>query len=119
MSATALDIARAAVDAAIDALDQHGLKAEAAKLPRLFAKALAEKQGIVHAILITKSGNAGSLADAVRSLLEKKYDTSIDLEEKADPSVLGGAILTIADERIDLSVRGALEQLERSLSASH
>lgn len=118
MSFSPNDIVGAAVDATIASFEQHGLRSHMAELPRLFSKALAERNHVVRAVLITQNGKADDLAKIILPLIEKKYDKPVDLQQMADPSILGGAVLTIGDERFDLSLRGTLAQLQESL-ASH
>jgi F0F1-type ATP synthase delta subunit len=45
-------------------------------------------------------------------MLKKKYNRDVRITEQKNPSLIGGAILRIGDEEIDLSVRGALSTLE-------
>lgn len=37
----------------------------------------------------------------------------VRLEEKADPDIIGGLVLTVGDYRLDASVRGQLETLRK------
>lgn len=117
MKATAQDIVRAAVEAAADQLQKEGFSEETRKLPDLFQSVFAAGDRYVSATIVTPSGDAGPLTVAVRSALECKYGKSLYLTEKADPSILGGAIVFIGDMRIDMSVRGALETVAASLQA--
>lgn len=73
---------------------------------------------VAKVIVITPSGNSGAFAETVKSLVEKKTGRTVELSEKADASLIGGAIVQFDDERIDLSLRGSLTELEHSLSAS-
>lgn len=115
MSVTASDIVRAAVDAAIAQLTKDGLAHEIPHLPRLFNQVLADKHGLVSVVLITPTGDAGSLKTAVADTLKKKLGHPIEIEERADPTMIGGAVLWVGDERIDMSLRGALQRMESKL----
>lgn len=66
--------------------------------------------GTIHVTIVTPSGDAGSLRESVASMLRQKFNRSVDVTERKDPSLIGGAIITFGDEQIDMSVRGALRQ---------
>ncbi|MSR87269.1 hypothetical protein EXS70_03810 [Candidatus Peribacteria bacterium] len=68
--------------------------------------------------LVTTSGNEAALAAAVTSLVEKKYGRTVELTQRANPSLIGGAVLQIGDEQIDLSLRGSLNDLEMKMRSS-
>jgi len=110
MKPTADAIVAAAVDAAIAELKKHDLPADPQKLMRAFDHALREKSQVVSAVLVTPSGDAGPLGTAVTKMLETAFKRPVELTERADRTMIGGAVLLIGDERIDVSVRGALER---------
>jgi len=118
MSATASDIVKAAVDAAAEALRQHGLEHEIRHLSSLFAAAAEEKQSTVRAVLVTPTGDAGDVKKTIADALEKSLGRPVDLQERADASMIGGVILQFGDERIDMSVRGALERMATDMSTT-
>lgn len=115
MTVTAHAIVEAAVEAAKEELRKQGLESDIPMLPRLFSKVLGDAHAITSAIVITKNGNNPAMVSAVKKILETKLKHSIDVIERADPSILGGAILQFGDERIDLSVKGTLERFSQSL----
>lgn len=45
-----------------------------------------------------------------------KGDVQIEVENKVDPSILGGVILEIGETRIDRSIRGELEEIKKRLT---
>jgi len=53
--------------------------------------------------------------DAIRSALKKRFGRDIELEQKLDPSIIGGAVIDAGDVVIDGSIRGRLARLESSL----
>jgi F-type H+-transporting ATPase subunit delta len=55
-------------------------------------------------------------ADAIRLALKKRFGRDIELEQRVDPSVIGGAVIDAGDLVIDGSVRGRLERLEQALT---
>ena len=116
MKAEALAIVRAAIDAAVEELKKRGYEQEAMHAPRLFRDALKELEQTLTVTLITPTGDAGPLKKTVTDMLKKKLGKEVEVEEQADASIIGGAILQFGDERIDLSVRGSLQDLERQLT---
>lgn len=116
MSTSVHDIAAAAIDAAYAMLEQSGQQADAHALTRALREELAKRGNVVRAVLITPTGKAGPLAKKVASMLEKKLGRDIELVERADSNLLGGAVLTYGDSRIDLSLRGMLDDVRTHLS---
>ena len=130
MSVHARDVARAVVelssdvpseqhgaliDAALSFLERHRLSGALRSLPRLVRAALREHRGVVLATVRTPSGNLGEGASALLSTLEHALGTTVDLEEQPAPELLGGAVLAVGDERLDGSIRGALEHMTSHL----
>ena len=71
-------------------------------------------------LLITSAHQLSS--DELRTLvgkLEKLYGKTFDVEQKIDPSLIGGVRIMMGDRRIDGSVEGRLEELSRSLFAKN
>jgi F-type H+-transporting ATPase subunit delta len=69
--------------------------------------------------LTTPNGSAPELAATVSKYLQSKLGRSADVTERADPSLIGGAVLQYGDVQIDLSIRGALSDLEASIRDGH
>ncbi len=118
MSTSTRDIAKAAIDAAYDMLKQSGMETQAPELVRALRAELQSRQSNVSATLWTPTGNAGSLAKTLQEMLEKRLGKAVALEEKADKNLIGGAILEYGDMRIDLSIRGALNEARQHLEHS-
>jgi len=53
---------------------------------------------------------------ALKAALKKRFGRDIDLDQRIDPSVIGGAVIDSGDMVIDGSVRGRLERLESALT---
>lgn len=115
MSVTAEDIARAAVDAAAAQLEAHGLGRELRHLDALLSRAAREKANTVVLTIITPSGDAGPHAAAIAAAVEAKAGRPVDVRQEADPQMLGGVTVVFGNERIDWSLRGALDRLEDAL----
>ncbi len=77
-----------------------------------------EAEGALQVMLTTPTGNAGHLADAVQKILEQKHGRPVQITERANPSLVGGAILQYGDQQIDLSVRGSLHGLETAIRSA-
>ncbi len=103
------------VDAAMETLRKHGLARAIRSFPRTVRRMM-EKEGMVFAELTTPEENTD--ADAVAAILETVFKKKAALTRKTDPSLLGGAVLQVRDDRFDASVRGSLSRLQRSLSSS-
>ena len=59
---------------------------------------------------------ADSQADAIRAALKKRFGRDIELRQRIDASVIGGAVIDAGDMVIDGSVRGRLARLESALT---
>lgn len=83
-----------------------------------FRKIAEEKQGVQKALVtsaipLTDSDKARTVA-----VLEKMTGKRVLLEEKIDPSIIGGLVVRVGDRVFDGSLKGSLEQLGRSLAGS-
>lgn len=74
--------------------------------------------GTLSVTIVTPSGNAGDLRASVEDMLTQKLGRPVEITERADPSIIGGAIVTFGDEQIDMSVRGALQQAASAITTS-
>ena len=131
MKVHAKDIARATVDllestptaqhealcdAALALLERHGLRREVQVFPRILKRLLMQRDRRVS--FRTPSGHTGAAGKTIAGALEKALGHPVIFEEEADPDLLGGALLTVGDERLDASLRGALRTLEAHLTVS-
>jgi len=55
--------------------------------------------------------------DSIVVRLARRYDTSFEVTQRVDASLLGGIRITMGDRRIDGSLAGRLEELSRELFA--
>lgn len=107
---SASDVAAALVELS----KKHGGKAFLRDVQSALAREIGG-EGAIAVTLTTPTGNAGELSKRVQQILEQKYNRPVQITEKAEPSLIGGAVLQFGDERIDLSVRGALDQFAANL----
>lgn len=84
------------------------------QLRRALRTAMQDASPTLRAMLETATGDAGTQAADIAQALEKQTGRSVQLQQKASP-ILGGAILTVGDDRLDWSLAGALAQAERAL----
>lgn len=117
MSISALQIMKAAVDAAAAELEKHGMRDELQNMEKLFVRAVQEHTGAVPLTITTPDGNMGDEAKKLADAIQEKTGRRVDLRQKADPSIKGGAVIQYGDERIDASVDGALKQAAHSFKA--
>ncbi len=87
------------------------------EIARQFHTAYNEYKGIVKASVTT----AFTLDKALRTEFEaivKKISSSkqVEVEEKVDPQMIGGFVLTVGDKQIDASIKNQLKTLEREFS---
>lgn len=61
------------------------------------------------------TAEAGVIDKQLADELNRIAGKQLELDEKVDPSLIGGLVLRIDDTIIDASVRGSLEQLRKTL----
>jgi F-type H+-transporting ATPase subunit delta len=89
-------------------------------LPRVaseFRRLDDERQGIVHAFVMSAAELTQDEVRALTARLEQTTGGRISLEVDVDPSLLGGLVVRVGDRMIDGSVRGRLERLRNQLLA--
>lgn len=72
----------------------------------------------LHAELTTARPLDAARREALRARLAKASGKTVDIDERVDPSLLGGAVLRVGDRRIDRSVRRRLEALRQRLEST-
>ena len=112
MSNSSLDLARAAVAALTEALQQEGQNATPEEVLQLVTQAAEESAGTLTVLIASPTGDAGSLISGVTAAIEKKTGKKVQIKQVKDASLIGGAVVTYGDERIDLSVKRSLEDAE-------
>ncbi len=84
-------------------------------IAREYDQMVEDKLGGVKVELLTPQPFSDQSKAYLKRELESKLGRSIDLYEKIDPELLGGAMLILSDHMIDLSIRGRLSQLKMNL----
>ena len=107
------------VDAALGYLQSCGCGlADMRAFLRMLARELRQRGAGLSAQLTTPNGQSGTRREDIAQTLERTLKARILLEEKADPLLLGGAVLAYGDERYDYSLNGALKRLQTQLTAA-
>ncbi|MDO8649119.1 MAG: F0F1 ATP synthase subunit delta [Candidatus Peregrinibacteria bacterium] len=118
MSITPLEIARMAIAAAYEMLEKEGLSSEAPHFPRALKQAIAEREEVLTVTITTPTGDAGPLKMKVAETLKARLGRDVEIVEEKDPTLLGGALIAFGDQRIDLTMRGALDTVAQELLSS-
>ena len=82
----------------------------------LFEELKRESERVLKVTVRSAVPFANGQADAIKSVLSKRFGRDIELEQRIDPSVIGGAVIDAGDMVIDGSVRGRLARLESALT---
>jgi F-type H+-transporting ATPase subunit delta len=82
----------------------------------LFEQYKRESERVLKVTLRTAVRVGDAQVDAIRAALKKRFGRDIELEQRLDPYVIGGAVIDAGDMVIDGSVRGRLERLEQALT---
>lgn len=76
-------------------------------------------EGRVRASVTTARKLDAKLAQALRAALEQRTKKTVVLHERVDPEVLGGIRVNLGDSVLDGTVRRGLQDMRRSLAATH
>jgi F-type H+-transporting ATPase subunit delta len=75
-----------------------------------------EKAGVVRATVTTAARMPEAFFERLQRELESVTQRRIVIDRREDASLIGGVVTRIGDNTIDGSVRGRLEEIQRSLS---
>lgn len=70
-------------------------------------------KGIVNATVTSSTALSKENFEALRQVIAKETDAEIILENKVDPSLIGGFVVKVGDKQIDASIAGKLNKLEK------
>lgn len=82
----------------------------------LFEEYKREAEHVLKVTLRSATPVSGPQVDAIKIALKKRFGRDIELDQRIDPSVIGGAVIDAGDMVIDGSVRGRLARLESALT---
>jgi len=86
-----------------------------AAIIRNYTRLYKEKQGIRSAEIMVPNPLDSGHREKFRQLLEKAFNSRIEMEEKVKPELIGGFILKVEDEQYDASVSSGLARIEKTL----
>lgn len=78
-----------------------------------------DEKSVLAVTIVTPSGQSGPFRTEVERLIAEKTHHPVQITELADPSILGGVILTFGDEQVDMSVRASLSQAAHAIAGQH
>jgi F-type H+-transporting ATPase subunit delta len=87
-----------------------------ADVAALFEEFKRESERTIRVTLRSASEIPAPQAEAIKVALKKRFAREIELEQRIDPAVIGGAVIDAGDVVIDGSVRGRLERLHNALA---
>ena len=82
----------------------------------IYGELVAQHTDVITAEITVAVPLTDELKAEIISKLENDFGKDVYLIEKVDPSIMGGLILKVGDERRDISVRSQLEHVRASLS---
>ncbi|RPG53284.1 MAG: hypothetical protein CBC44_002630 [Flavobacteriales bacterium TMED84] len=77
-----------------------------------------EKKNIISAKLVTASEIDNATREEVLDFIKKKGHKNVDLQEKIDKSIIGGAIINIGNKQIDASVSNKINEMKQNFSVN-
>jgi F0F1-type ATP synthase delta subunit len=98
----------------IQFLEKNGYGQQLTAFTKEVARALKKVDLSSSATLTTVSGDEAE-AKALQKTLSTELHHDVELAETQDPSLIGGAVLTLGDERFDVSLKAALDRAAASL----
>ena len=77
-----------------------------------------EKKNIISAKLVTATEIDSDTREEVLDFIKKKGHKNVDLQEKIDKSIIGGAIINIGNKHIDASVSNKINEMKQNFSVN-
>jgi F-type H+-transporting ATPase subunit delta len=77
-------------------------------------KMLAVASGVMEVKVTSAKALTDEQENNIQSMLAKATKSSVILAKEVDPSILGGVVLTMGNNRLDLSLRKKIREFERS-----
>lgn len=77
----------------------------------------AEAEGVLEATIVSALEMSEAQKADVLASLKAKFGRDVDATVQVDPSLIGGAVITVGDQVIDGSVKGRLQKMAAALTA--
>ena len=95
---------------------KNGRAAELPAMADAFADELAKRRGeVVAEVTSARELSENQIASLSKTLI-KEMGTKVQIEQRVDPSILGGLIVRVGSKMIDASLKTKLQKLKTSLS---
>jgi F-type H+-transporting ATPase subunit delta len=82
-----------------------------------FRALLAHARHVLAGELVSAQPLSAAHIKDVSTALAKRYGKQVTLSTSIDPSLIGGVVITLGDQRLDYSINGKLERLKTQLIA--
>lgn len=80
---------------------------------REFIREYNEVKSIVHATVVSATTLSTENLDALRKVIAGEINAEVVLQNRVDPSLIGGFVVNVGDKQIDASISGKLNKLRR------
>jgi F0F1-type ATP synthase delta subunit len=107
----------ALADAVTEIMSKSGLLRDGRRFIALVDKLWQKQEGVTSVKVLTSGGDLSVLKKQLLAVLEPALGRRCILEEKTDPKIIGGLLLSVGDERFDCTVRTALNELADRMAA--
>lgn len=84
-------------------------------ISRNFQALCRKDMGILSAVLTSATKVEDASKQKISDLLEKSFNSKIELKEVIDEDVIGGFVIRVEDQQLDASVANQLNQIKREL----
>jgi len=88
-------------------------------ISRNFLALCRKNKGVLSATLTTASAIEEEGKKKLSNVLEKAFDSKIELNEVIDKDIIGGFVIRVEDQQLDASVSNQLTQIKRELLSNH
>ncbi len=99
----------------MDLVVKNGRERFFPSIARVFTHRTRKFKGVTESVLTTAVKVDPELKKKVSDLIEKLFDTRVDLKENIDESIIGGFILKVEDNYVDASIRNKLRKIKLEL----
>ena len=74
-----------------------------------------QEEGIRTAVLTSSQLLSDSIVLQVQQMLEKEFQSKVELSQKVNPEIIGGFVLRIGDQQYDASILNQLKKIKEQL----